>query len=136
MRRGAGSLSAARASVLRTVVAYHWPPRGRQDAASVQLCRDGMQADDAFGPDGLDDRQHLRCADIGRSPDRGDSGRVAAALERMGAVRVAELGSARLGCRERRLGPLRDHFTFVLGNRGEDVNGQPVRHRHIGRDER
>jgi hypothetical protein len=48
---------------------------------------------------------------------------------------AAELDAASLGRGQGRLGALGNHFGFVLGDRRQDVDGEPVRLRKVHSDE-
>ena len=50
-------------------------------------------------------------------------------------ARAAELLAARLGCRQGGLGALADGFALVLGDGGQDMDGELVGVRVVGCDE-
>ena len=87
---------------------------GRTDIEPVEVAGDSPQCLPLAPP--LDhERQYFRLWPVGMM--RGQRQRP----RRLNA-RIPQPGSPALGLGQRRLGPLRDHFTLVLGNGRQNVN--------------
>jgi hypothetical protein len=105
-----------------------------EDAAPVEFRGYPMKGCRAFPANGLDYRQdavhmRIRLGFHGR-----DGVGIPEAAESARTIGVAELDSPSFGYRQGGRGSLGDYLALVLGNGGEDMDGQPVRHRHVCSD--
>ena len=121
------SASVRRQELISDAAGVPLPPASWPDVEPVEVVGNRPQCL-ALVPLFDHERQNLRGGTAGTVRRRRQSPRLFNA-------RIPEPCSPALGLGQRRLGPLRYHLPFVLGDGRQDVNGQPVGLGHVTGDE-